>query len=266
MNYLYLQIPKPTMIGESSKLVWYISLINKKSGNQYFALKPFDINCYKYIKLTIKETFGGNKTYLNKVFLFETLPENKKFWKNLVGKTGNENRKKNLIPYIDNVMSETSYDHNYFYKFQQQIHYNNSNIKSVSPNDEIYNNPEKESQNTFLENCISTKTKSVTGNCQLKRSPNIPENEEYNVLNSNLQEMESKLLQMKFDHDLKANTLHHDQSYTLGLNYPFTERNILITTNCKSNKITDKKNTFSSVTSSSIYFHYFKVILIKFNH
>ncbi len=163
-------------------------------------------------------------------------------------------------------MSETSSDHN-FYNCQQTIHLDNFNIKSHSHKDEIYlyNNPEKESKNIILENrrSESTNTKSLTGNYQLKRSPDIPENEEYNVLKSNLHEMESELLKMKFNSDLKANNTNLDQSNTQGLNFLSTERINLITAHSKSNKINDKKNTFSSVTSSSNFF-IIKVTLIKF--
>jgi|LauGreDrversion4_2_1035121.scaffolds.fasta_scaffold82732_4 hypothetical protein len=49
--------------------------INKKPGTQYFAIDPVDTSVYKSMKVVIKETYGGVKTYLNQVYLYEEIPE-----------------------------------------------------------------------------------------------------------------------------------------------------------------------------------------------
>lgn len=56
-----------------------ISLVNEhynqKPGTQYFAIDPVDTNIYKSLKIVIKETYGGLKTYINQVYLYDEIPE-----------------------------------------------------------------------------------------------------------------------------------------------------------------------------------------------
>ena len=46
--------------------------VNMKPGNQFFLLNNNDnIKKIKYLKIVIQETYGGNRTYLNQIFLFD---------------------------------------------------------------------------------------------------------------------------------------------------------------------------------------------------
>ena len=48
--------------------------IKKKSGPQFFLIDPLD-DSYNFLKISIRETFGAAKTYINQIFLLAEIPK-----------------------------------------------------------------------------------------------------------------------------------------------------------------------------------------------
>ena len=99
-----------------------VSLVNfifiKKIGSQFFNFKsPVDAKKNKYMKIMIKETFGGTKTYLNQVFLFDDIVENdKKITNESLNLVTNENKteEENIDSEPIHPINTTESDHNNF--------------------------------------------------------------------------------------------------------------------------------------------------------
>lgn len=60
---------------EDNFLFWSKIQAKQTAGHQFFKIENLD-SSYNFIKILVKENFGGNKTYLNNIFFCETLPTN----------------------------------------------------------------------------------------------------------------------------------------------------------------------------------------------
>lgn len=47
----------------------------KKPGTQLFFIENFDMKKINYLKILVKETYGGNRTYINTLFIYDDFPE-----------------------------------------------------------------------------------------------------------------------------------------------------------------------------------------------
>lgn len=60
---------------EDNFLFWSKIQAKQTAGHQFFKIESLD-SSYNYIKILVKENFGGNKTYINNIYFCETLPNN----------------------------------------------------------------------------------------------------------------------------------------------------------------------------------------------
>ena len=194
--------------------------------------------------MSINETYGGTKTYMNNVYLFEALPENKKFYPDL------HEKKVKVDMYNTNLLTseidENKQENMKDLEEKQDIMKNDLNQDLVSTNKlefELINNNQS-LKNDVLK--LNTSNTSFINKLTLSKMAHPLETVEMKTLDNQLHEMESQLQRLQIDHDLKSNYLitRDDRTSKSDLqtsNY-FNSKNNFTVESSKGNFITRNSN------------------------
>ena len=203
-------------------------LCELKSGNQFFELKHYNNNIkVNYIKIIIHNTYGGNRTYLNQIFLYDDKEENN-FYKTPDNKYIKKDLCDTLIPKNIDFLNE-SYNESFSIEFNNNNYFNNT-----KSNINIYNNYTKKFNNNNKEKKIEKKVKKKILSNSMETKSN-KKNENNNKFN-NIYNIEK----------IKKSTIKKNNSNLFGL---------MKAENSEKNFLKKKNNT----NNNSIIFDYKKL-------
>lgn len=187
---------------------------------------------------------------MNKVYLFESLPENKKYYPEFYEKPmKKDDYNTNLMTSGNQIITENSQENKSNSNYQQKndLVVNNTykhDSESITPSDNKTENIRLNSSKVSL----IQKMTNVAGTIQ-----NTLESIEMKTLETQLHEMESHLHKLKFDHELKSNfSLKNDKSLKSDLNSNFlNSKNNFTIENSKANLNLGPVQTWNNVLIST---------------